>query len=74
MGYGTPELLVRRKRVGNASVTVHPAIDAALTDLLRESWGVPVFDEQIVAALVQLAGIVPAQAKWMTRSRRGNYT
>ena len=72
MAYGTPELLVRRKREGDAAVTVHPAIDAALTDLLRESWGVPVFDEQIVAILVRLAGIVPAHAELMRRSMAMN--
>jgi DNA polymerase III alpha subunit len=35
MAYGTPALLVRREREGDAAVRVHLGVDAALTDLLR---------------------------------------
>jgi len=72
MAYGTPERIMQWRLADDASVMVHPAIDAALTDLLRESWGVLVFNERVAAILVHLAGVVPAHAEWMRRSMARN--
>jgi DNA polymerase-3 subunit alpha len=69
---GTPELIVRRKREGDATVHVHPAIDAVLTTLLRESWGVPVFQDQITAIIATLTGGVAARAGWILWSISAN--